>query len=113
MPARPAARRRPHRSFGASAGRWPRAPRGLAREIDAWLRSLRPPYAYAAGDSEPDHRALSIGSSGSLPQSRVEQVAQPVAEQVGAEHDERDRDPGHGREPPGVGEIVASLGEHE
>src|SRR5881409_1312794 len=75
----------------------------------------------AVADETPCGRALSIvasapaslrGSRALLPETWIEEVAQPVAKEVGAQHDERDGHARHGRQPPGVGEIVASFGEH-
>src|SRR5262245_27972378 len=54
-----------------------------------------------------------MGTPGALfAQARIQEITQPVAEQVGAKHHQRDRHAGDGGQPPGVGEIVAPLGEH-
>src|SRR5207245_1893585 len=54
----------------------------------------------------------SRGSRALLSETWIEQVPEPVAEEVGAEHDERNGNAGHCRQPPGVGKVVAPLGEH-
>src|SRR6185369_6225 len=45
-------------------------------------------------------------------EARVEQIAEPVADQVDAEHHREDREAGEQGQPPAGGEVVASLVEH-
>ena len=46
-------------------------------------------------------------------QSRIEAVAQPVAEQVDRQHHQGDRDARDQRHPPGIGEPATSLRDHQ
>src|SRR5205807_9834555 len=45
-------------------------------------------------------------------ESGIEEVAQSVAEEVGAEHDERDGGARDGGQPPRVAQVIPSLGHH-
>src|SRR5262245_12558868 len=48
----------------------------------------------------------------SLPEARVQDVTQPVPDQVHPEHGGHDAEPREGRDPPGFPQVVAALGEH-
>ena len=48
-----------------------------------------------------------------LPQSRIEPVAEPVAQEVEAHYDEEDGDARHGTDPPGTREVLTPVGCHD
>src|SRR5678816_2929943 len=88
----------------------------LARAMyRAWSRPARRRLSPASPGVP---RSLSTGrssngdSSGSDLQPRIQDVTQPVAEQVHAEHREHDAEPREGRDPPRLAQVVAALAQH-
>jgi hypothetical protein len=106
------------RELGHDVAEWTLAEAGgrrVVRELD-----LTPLDGVGARDAQRavDKDALHVGqmppttSAFGIAQRRVQEIAQPVAEQVRAQHDEGDHEPGSGGEPPRIGQVVTALSQH-
>src|SRR5581483_5335070 len=75
-----------------------------ATPLSAWNETDKPAMS--------SNGCASGGTIDAPPDPRVEHIAQPVAKQVEAHHDEQDRDPRRGRVPPGLRQEFAAFRDH-
>src|SRR5436853_283437 len=83
------------------------SPRPMAKLTPSTARST--PCAVAKWVSRP---CTSRSADMSDLETRIERIAQPVAEKIDGQHGQHDREPGEGGEPPRGGEVVPSIREH-
>src|SRR5438128_1560719 len=84
------------------------SPRSMAKLTPSTARST--PCAVAKWVSRP---CTSRSADMSDLETRIERIAQPVAEKIDGQHGQHDREPGEGGEPPRGGEVVPSIHEHD